>query len=226
MNTGSVRLFASVLARYLFVGIVLGCIFFLTAGTMSYFNGWMYIISMLTVMGIGFTVLFIKHKEVLEKRMRSKEKEKEQKAFVLISGLLVSGLYILPGFDFRYKWTNVPMWLSVVSMIIVMVFYGLNVLVMIQNSYASRTVEIQKEQKVIDTGMYSIVRHPMYLVIIPIYIFSPLALGSYIALIAGALFPFTLILRIMNEEKVLIDGLDGYKEYMKKVKYRLIPYIW
>ena len=119
-----------------------------------------------------------------------------------------------------------PLWLSIVSMVIVVIFYGLNVLVMIQNSYAARTVEIQSEQKLIDTGMYSIVRHPMYMVMIPIYLFSPLALGSYIAVIAGLLFPFTLILRIYNEEKILENGLNGYKEYMNRVKYRLIPYIW
>ena len=220
------KLIIAVLLRYIAVGILLGLLFFLTAGSLSYLNGWIYIGTMLLLMGVGFIILYKKDKALLEKRMKSSEKQKQQIVFVISSGILILLIYILPGLDYRYKWSYVPNWLVAISWIMVSLGYSMNICVMLQNSYASRVVEVQEKQKLIDTGLYSFVRHPMYLAIIPIYVFSPLMLGSFVALIPGILFPFTLILRIINEEKVLVEGLEGYFEYTKKVKYRLIPYIW
>ncbi len=223
---GNAKLIVAVFLRYIGVVIFLGLLFFLTAGTFSYLYGWLYIITMLFLMGIGFIILYRKDKSLLEKRIKSTEKQGQQRLFIIISGVLISLIYILPGLDYRFKWSQVPIWLVALSWIMVSLGYSLSLYVMLQNSYASRVIEVQEKQRLIDTGFYAFVRHPMYLVIIPIYIFSPLLLGSFIALIPGVLFPFTLILRIKNEEKVLLEGLDGYLAYTKKVRYRLIPYLW
>lgn len=225
-EVNSKKLLLSVSLRYIMVFIILGALFFLTAGTFDYLNGWIYIITMIVIMGVGFIVLYKKDKKLLEKRVKTKEKEKQQVLFLVVSGILITAMYTLPGFDFRYKWTHVPMWLVAVSIVVLIIGYTFYICVMLQNSYASRVVEIQEEQKLIDTGLYSIVRHPMYLSSIFIYVSSPLILGSYIAFIPGILFPLSFIIRILNEEKILLEGLEGYSDYMKRVKYRLIPYIW
>jgi len=170
--------------------------------------------------------LIIKDPELLEKRINLKEKEKEQKKYVKLSVLLYIVAYVIPGLDFRFGWSDVPLWLVLVSLVMMLCGYAMFMIVMLQNRYASRVIEIQKEQKLIDTGLYSIVRHPMYLAATILYLASSLVLGSYYTLIPMAILPFLLGYRILNEEKILLKGLPGYEKYKEKVKYRMIPFIW
>lgn len=201
-------------------------VIFIPAGTVRYFNGWLFIAGLLIPMTFALTYLFFKDPELLEKRINLKEKEEEQKKYVKLSFLLFVIANIIPGLDFRFGWSNVPLWLVLVSLAFMISGYIMFIMVMLQNRYASRVIEIQKEQKLIDSGLYSIVRHPMYLAATILYLSSSLVLGSFYALIPMALLPFLLGYRIINEEKVLINGLQGYDKYIKKVKYRMIPFFW
>jgi len=171
-------------------------------------------------------VLWFKDKELLKKRLNSKEKEFEQKQVILISLLIFVGGFVLAGLDYRNSWTMLPKGVSIVSAVMLLISYLLYAEVMRENAYLSRTVEVQENQKVIDTGLYGIVRHPMYLATALLFLSFPLVLGSLISFIVFLAFPFTLVKRIKNEEKVLEKGLKGYKEYKEKVKYKMIPFIW
>jgi protein-S-isoprenylcysteine O-methyltransferase Ste14 len=225
-NIGKRKLLALVLRRFGSAIIILGLILFIPAGSLEYWNAWVYLLAILVPMLVVFIYLYINDPSLLEKRMKMKEKEKEQKLYVRLSILLFLISFVLPGLDFRYRWTHVPVWLVITSVGIMILGYALFAIVMIQNSYASRVIEIQEKQKLIDTGLYSIVRHPMYMAATIIYLATPLILGSYYALISMIFLPFLLGFRIINEEKILHNGLQGYIEYEKKVKYRLIPFIW
>ncbi len=225
-SISSFKLFIRVMIKFSMVFIIMGTLFFWTAGTFAYMNGWLYLSTILVILGIGLTVLFIKDKQLLEKRIKTKETDSKQKIFVGISILLISLIYGIPGFDFKYKWTHVPLYIVIIGEIILLLGYALYLKVMMINSYASRTIEIQKDQRLIDTGLYSIVRHPMYMSISLVYIGTCLVLGSYISLIPCAFMIILLGFRAKNEEDMLIHGLEGYVEYIKKVKYRIIPYIW
>ena len=170
---------------------------------------------------------FLKHDpEFLERRMRFKEKEATEKSIIKIAQLLFFIGILLPGLDHRYGWSDVPFWLVITSDIIIFLSYMLVFFVFKENSYASRIVEVEKEQKVIATGPYSVVRHPMYAGIIPMYLCIPLALGSFVAVVFFAPVIVVIILRIFDEERLLLKDLKGYEEYTKKVKYRLIPGVW
>lgn len=208
-------------------GIVLmGLVLFLPAGTIHYPNAWLFIALLFIPMLILGGVLFTKAPQLLEKRLNSKEKEKEQVGIVAASALMFMGAFIVAGLDFRYGWSNIPGWLVIAAAVIQFAAYGLYAEVMRENAYLSRTVEIQENQKVVDTGLYGIVRHPMYTTTVLLYLAMPLVLGSIPAFIVMLTYPIIIIFRIRNEEKVLEQGLDGYTEYKKKVKYRLIPFIW
>ena len=171
-------------------------------------------------------VLFVKAPELLEKRLQSKEKESTQKGVVAASGLMFIGAFVMAGLDFRFDWTNVPAWIVILAAVILLASYGMYGEVMRENAYLSRTVEVQENQKVIDTGLYGVIRHPMYTATIFLFLAIPLVLGSWIAFAVMLLYPTALIARIGNEEKVLEEGLQGYTEYKKKVKYRLVPFVW
>ena len=212
--------------RFAMSFILLLVLIFLPAGTFRYFNGWLFMAGLLIPMIFALTWLIAKDPELLEKRVNLKEKEEEQKRYVKLSLLLFIIAYVIPGLDFRFGWSHVPLWLVIFSLVMMVSGYVMFMVVMMQNRYASRVIEIQQEQKVIDTGLYSVVRHPMYLAATVLYLFSALVLGSYYALIPMVVLPFLLAYRILNEEKVLINGLPGYDQYMKKVKYRLIPFVW
>ena len=214
------------LTRFALSFILLLVLIFLPAGTFRYFNGWLFMAGLLIPMIFALTWLIAKDPELLEKRVNLKEKEEEQKRYVKMSLLLFIIAYVIPGLDFRFGWSHVPLWLVIFSLVMMVSGYVMFMVVMMQNRYASRVIEIQQEQKVIDTGLYSVVRHPMYLAATVLYLFSALVLGSYYALIPMVVLPFLLAYRILNEEKVLINGLPGYDQYMKKVKYRLIPFVW
>lgn len=219
-------LFGAVLARFVSAFVILGAMLFAAAGTFEYLNAWIYLLSLMTLMGIGFGTLFAKDRSLLEKRLRTGERERSQKLFIVVSTPLLLGMYVIPGLDYRFGWSSVPVWAVLFGEAMLVAGYVLFLAVMRENSYASRVVEIQNEQRLIDTGPYAVVRHPMYSAMILIYLATPLILGSWIALIPGVLFLFTLTLRIGNEEKVLVEGLEGYPEYTKRVKYRLVPFVW
>lgn len=220
------KLLSKVLIRVFFAIIFIGVLIFVPAGTIRFLNGWLFIGGIFLPMTFTLIYFYIKDPELLEKRMNIKEREDAQKKYLKLSLILFVVAYIIPGLDYRFHWSEVPMWLVVVALVIMICGYIMFIVVMKQNRYASRVIEIQHEQKLIDTGLYSLVRHPMYTAATILYLSSVLVLGSYYALIPMLFLPFLLALRINNEEKVLIKGLPGYEEYMKKVKYRMIPPIW
>ena len=199
---------------------------FLPAGTLSYRNGWLFIALLFIPMICFGTVLLTKAPELLEKRLHTKESQSEQKLVILLSSLLFVTVFVIAGLDYRFGWTKAPTAVVVLGAVLLLAGYGLYMEVMRENAWLSRTVEIQKDQKVIDTGLYGIVRHPMYLATIILFLAMPLVLGSWISFVLMLLYPAVLVKRIAGEEKVLEEGLPGYREYKKKVKYRLFPYIW
>ena len=214
------------ITRYLMLFPVLGLLMFLPAWTLRYWEGWVYIFILAIPMAVFGQYLFTKDPELLERRMRTRENRKEQKLVIKLSLLVFPLIYILPGFDKRLVWSEVPLFIQVVSFILVLIGYLMVLNVFKANSYASRVVEVDAGQKVISTGPYAIVRHPMYSAVIVLYFFTPLALGSYWAVIPATLFLLVFIPRILDEEKELVDNLEGYREYRQKVKYRLIPGVW
>lgn len=232
MNTEKVpdqtrnKLLRKALLRFLPAIAFLGVLVFVPAGTLKFINGWLFMAGLLIPMMFTLIYLIVKDPELLEKRMRMKEKETAQKQYLKLSIILVVVAYTIPGLDFRYHWSQVPGWLVVVALAFMILGYVLFLAVMVQNRYASRVIEIQDNQKLIDTGLYRFVRHPMYLAATILYVASVLVLGSFYALIPMLFLPLLLAYRIRNEEKVLKNGLPGYKEYTARVKYRLIPFVW
>jgi protein-S-isoprenylcysteine O-methyltransferase Ste14 len=221
---------AQLLIRMLVKGILgfllLGIPLFGCAGTLHYANAWVFISSLCTLMLIMGLILLIKYPETLERRLKAKESETAQKGYVVLIGISFLASFALAGFDYRFGWSKAPFAVSAAAWIIMLIGYILYCMVVFQNSYASRVVEIQKGQIVISTGLYAVVRHPMYFSALLLFLSMPLVLGSYIALIPMLVFPVALVLRIRNEEAVLMSGLDGYSAYAQKTKYRLIPYLW
>ena len=220
------KLLLSALTKFL-VGLVLvGVILFLPAGSFSFRGGWLFIALLFIPMIFLGAVLLVKAPDLLAKRLDAKEKEDTQKGVVALSGLLFLAGFIVAGLDFRFGWSHVPTWLVIVSSVVLLVSYALYAEVMRENAYLSRTIEVQEGQKVVSTGLYGIVRHPMYAVTVWLFLSIPLVLGSFWSLLCFSHYPILIIVRILNEEKVLTEGLDGYADYKKKVKYRLIPFIW
>lgn len=205
---------------------LIGLILFLPAGTFDYPNAWLFIALLFIPMLLVGVVLYVKAPELLAKRLNTKEKESTQKRVVGLSALMFIVAFAIAGLDFRFGWSEFPRWMTIVSSIILLVSYGLYAEVMRENAYLSRTVEVQENQKVIDTGLYGIVRHPMYSATILLFLSMPLVLGSWIALFVMLYYPVIIVARIRNEEKVLEEGLKGYIEYKQRVKYRLIPFLW
>lgn len=220
------RLIAQSVNKYLSSLLFVGLMIFLPAGSLKFRNGWLFIGVMFTAMLFVLVWLLVKDPDLLAKRLKTKEKEKPQKAYVILSVIVLLITFLLPGLDFRFSWSDVPLPVVILATLVMIAGYLIFFAVMRQNTYASRVIEIQDEQKLIDSGLYSIVRHPMYMGGSVLFVSAPLVLGSWYALIPALFVPVLLIIRIMNEEKVLISGLKGYTEYMKKVKYRLIPFVW
>ena len=205
---------------------VVGALLFIPAGTFNYPNAWLFMALLFIPMIILGLVLYFKAPELLKKRMNSTEKESEQKHIVSLSALLFLAGFIVCALDFRFGWTRLPFWVTIAASVLLLISYGLYCEVMRENAYLSRTVEVQENQKVIDTGLYGIVRHPMYFAVTLLFLSFPLVLGSGVGFVVFLFQPFVLVRRIKNEEAVLEKGLEGYAEYKKKVKYRLIPFIW
>ena len=220
------KLLINAITKYLLGLILVGALLFLPAGTLRYMGAWLFLAVLFLPMLLLGIVLFIKSPDLLAKRLDHKEKEKTQSGVVAISGLVFLVGFLLSAFDFRFSWSSVPLWLSIAAALLFLAGYGMYAEVMRENAYLSRTVKVQEHQTVISTGLYGIVRHPMYLATLLMFLPIPLILGSFWGLIPFALYPILIITRIYNEEKILTQGLDGYAEYKKKVKYRLIPFIW
>ena len=220
------KLLFSALTKFILGIILVGALLFLPAWTFNYPHAWAFIGILFVPMLIMGVVLLAKAPELLEKRLNNKEKEKTQQGVIALSGLIFPIGFILSALDFRFGWSSVPLWLVIVASVLFLVGYSMYAEVMRENAYLSRTVEVQEGQKVISTGLYGIVRHPMYLATLFMFLPLPLVLGSFWGLIPFALYPIVTVIRIINEEKVLTEGLDGYAEYKTNVKYRLIPFIW
>ena len=220
------KLLINALVKFVFGIILMGVVLFLPAGTFRYPNAWLFIVLLFIPMLLLGAILFLKAPDLLRKRLNSKEKENAQVGVVAASALMFVGAFVAAGLDFRYGWTQVPAWLVALAAVIQFASYGLYAEVMRENAYLSRTVEVQENQKVVDTGLYGVIRHPMYTATILLYLAMPIVLGSWIAFVIMLSYPVIIVFRIRNEEKVLEQGLEGYIEYKKKVKYRLIPFIW
>lgn len=209
------------------VGLLLvGALLFLPAGSFSYGNGWLFIGLLFLPMILLGVILLFKAPALLEKRLNAKEGEKTQRGVVALSGLLFVGGFTVAGLDYRFGWSRVPLWVVIVASGILLISYALYAEVMRENAYLSRTVEVQEGQRVVDTGLYGVVRHPMYAVTLWLFLSIPVVLGSWWSLLCFLPYLGVIVIRIRNEEKVLKEGLAGYEDYMKRVKYRLLPWIW
>lgn len=222
----NLKLFIQAIVKFFAGVIIVGAFLFVSANTFKYWNAWLLLGLLFIPMFIAGIVLMIKNPELLKKRLNSKETEMEQKLVLMLSGLMFILGFLVAGLNFRYKWIEVPNWVVIVGSVLFIIAYILYAEVMRENIYLSRTIEVQEDQKVIDTGMYKIVRHPMYMVTLLLFLSIPLILGSLISLVIFLMYPIIIAIRIKNEEKVLERDLKGYKEYKEKVKHRLIPFIW
>ena len=206
--------------------LVMGLLLFVPAGTWRYPGGWRLMALLFVPMPVVGAVLYVKAPELLEKRLNSREQEPEQKRVILLSALVFVAGFVLAGLDFHFGWTHLPLAVVIAGCVLFCGAYGLYAEVMRENAWLSRAVEVQEGQQVVDTGLYGVVRHPMYLGVLVLFLSMPLVLGSAVAVVPFLAIPWVLVQRIRNEEQVLETGLPGYGDYRKKVKYRLIPFLW
>ena len=206
--------------------LLVGLLIFLPAGTLQYTYGWLFVGLLFVPMLIAGFVMLAKSPEFLKKRLDAKEKQGTQKGVVAISGLMFVAGFVVAGLDFRYGWSAMPTWVVITASVLFLVSYALYAEVMRENAYLSRTIKVEEGQSVVDTGMYGIVRHPMYAVTILLFLMIPLVLGSWYALIAFAFYPAVIVVRLTDEEELLTKELPGYAEYKQKVKHRIIPFVW
>ena len=220
------KLLISALTKYLAGILLMGLLLFFPAGTLNYPGGWLFCGLLFVPMFLLGVVLFIKAPDLLAKRLRSKENRTEQKQVVGLSALMFVGGFVLAGLDFRFRWTSVPTWIVIIASILLLGSYGLYAEVMRENAWLSRTIEVQEGQTVVDTGLYGIVRHPMYAVTTLLFLSMPLVLDSWIAFAVFLIYPALMVKRIKNEEALLEAELPGYRDYQRKVRYRMIPFLW
>ena len=203
-----------------------GILIFLPAGTFFYWNAWLFMGILFIPMFLAGVVLMCKNPQLLEKRLNARERQPQQSLLIKLSGLMFLLGFILAGLNFRFQWIVLPDWVCWTGAAVFLFSYSLYAEVLRENTYLSRTVEIQKGQKVIDTGLYGVVRHPMYSVTILLFLSMPLVLGSVFSFAVFLVYPVLIAKRVKNEEAVLEQGLEGYVEYKKKVKYKIIPFVW
>ena len=220
------KLLLSALTKLILGFVLVGALLFLPAWTFAYPNAWLFIALLFVPMLLMGALLFAKAPALLKKRLNNKEKERTQQGVIALSGLIFPIGFIVSALDFRVGWSHVSLWLVILSSVLFLLGYGIYAEVMRENAYLSRTVEVQEGQTVISTGLYGVVRHPMYLATLLMFLPLPLILGSFWGLIVFSFYPVIIVIRIFNEEKVLCKGLEGYVDYRKKVKYRLLPFIW
>ena len=220
------ELFLQAIGKYI-SGLILFCLLlFVPAGTIRYPNGWLLIAVLFIPMFIAGLVMMSKNPELLRKRLNAKEEENEQKAVVALSGVMFLAAFIVAGLNFRFKWVVVPKWLVIISTVVFLLSYVMYAEVLRENTYLSRTVEVQENQKVIDTGLYGVIRHPMYSSTLGLFLSMGLILGSPVSFVIMLLYIPIIAKRMNNEEIVLEEGLEGYSKYKTKVKYKVLPFIW
>lgn len=222
----TIKLFFEAIIKFIFGVILVGSLIFLPAGTLHYFNGWLLMAILFLPMLTAGLVLIFKNPELLRSRLDAKEKQREQSQVVKLSGLMFLTGFILAGLEFRFGWYMLPRWVSISFSAVFLCAYLLYAEVLRENAYLSRTIKVQNGQKVIDTGLYGIVRHPMYSATLLLFLSIPLVLGSLYSLFIFLSYPFIIARRIRFEEDYLEKELIGYSEYKQKVKYRLIPFLW
>ena len=222
----NIKLFIEAIVKFILGVLLIGLLIFLPANTIDYWNGWLFMGILFIPMFIAGIVMMIKSPELLKKRLNAKEKENKQKEVIAFSGLMFLAGFITCGLNYRYSWIIIPNYVVIISSVIFIIAYILYAEVLRENTYLSRIIEVQENQKVVDTGLYGIVRHPMYAVTVLLFLSMPLVLGSLISFVIFLVYPFIIAKRIKNEEEVLEKELKGYSEYKKKVKYKMIPFIW
>ena len=223
MNT---KLFFQAILKFVAGVILVGLLVFLPAGTIKFFNGWLFMAILFIPMFIAGVVMLFKNPELLKKRLNAKEKEREQDLVVKLSGLMFIAGFIVAGLTHRFGWYTPGKGVIIMGTVLFLIAYALYAEVLRENAFLSRTIEVQENQTVVDTGLYGIVRHPMYSATILLFLSIPLVLGSVFSFAIFLVYPFIIAKRIKNEEELLEKELKGYKEYKEKVKYRLIPFVW
>lgn len=220
------KLLIEALAKFTCGLLLVGLLIFLPAGTLAYPYGWLFVGLLFVPMLIAGFVMFFKSPDFLAKRLDAKEKQATQKSVLAFSGLMFIAGFVVAGLDYRFSWSQMPLPVTIIASVLFLTAYALYAEVMRENAYLSRTVKVEEGQKVVDTGLYGIVRHPMYMATILLFLMIPIVLGSWYALIAFAFYPAIIIVRLKDEEDLLTRELSGYAEYKQKVKYRIIPFIW
>lgn len=221
-----IKLFFQAILKFIFGVVLVGALLFIPANSINYWNGWLFMGLLFVPMFVAGIILMVKNPELLRKRLKTKEKESEQRQVIVFSGLMFLVGFIIAGLNYKYSWIELPNIVIIVAAILFIVSYILYAEVLRENTYLSRTIEVQENQKVVDTGLYGIVRHPMYAATILLFLTMPLILGSIVSFVVFLVYPIIISKRIKNEEKVLEKELLGYAEYKKKVKYKVIPFIW
>ena len=220
------KLFFQGIIKFIFGVILIGALVFIPAGTLGFWNGWLFLGILFIPMFFAGIVLMFKNPDLLRKRLNAKEDEQQQKAVLALSGIMFLSAFIVAGLNFRFGWLILPKWAVIIGAVVFLLAYLMYAEVLRENAYLSRTVEIQENQKVVDTGLYGIVRHPMYCSTLFLFLSMGIVLGSVFSFAILLCYIPIIALRIKNEEKVLEQGLEGYSEYKTKVKYKVIPFIW
>ena len=222
----TVKLFCSAIAKFTLGVVLIGVLLFLPAGTLHYPQGWLLMGILFIPMFLAGLVMMAKNPALLRSRLNAKEKQREQSLIVKLSGLMFLVGFILAGLSFRFGWWMLPRWVSILGAVLFLISYALYAEVLRENTWLSRTIEVQEGQQVVSSGLYGIVRHPMYAVTVTLFLSMPLVLGSVWTFIVFLAYPVIIMKRIRNEEEVLTRELSGYAEYRQKVKWRLIPFVW
>jgi len=222
----TIKLFTQAILKFILGIVLVGLLVFLPAGNFEFTNGWIFMGILFIPMFIAGIVMMFKNPDLLKSRLNAKEKEAEQSLVVKLSGLMFIAGFVVAGLDFRFGWFILPKGVVIGAIIVFLIAYALYAEVLRENTYLSRTIEVQENQKVIDTGLYGIVRHPMYSITLLLFLSIPLVLGSIYSFVIFLFYPLIIAKRIKNEEMVLERDLKGYSEYKQKVKYRMIPFIW
>ena len=220
------KLFGEAIVKFACGVVLVGLLVFLPTGSLAYTWGWLFMALLFVPMFGAGLVMLAKSPELLKKRLDVKEKRSAQKGVVGFSGLIFLAGFVVAGLDYRFGWSKMPLWVIITASVLFLVAYGLYAEVMRENAYLSRTIKVEEGQTVVDSGLYGIVRHPMYAVTVLLFLMMPLVLGSWFALIPFAFYPVIIAARVKDEEVLLSQELAGYEDYKKKVKYRLLPFIW
>ncbi len=220
------KLFIQAIVKFILGVVLVGVLIFLPAGSLLFFHGWLLMGILFVPMFLAGIVMLFKNPQLLQKRLNAKEKQRDQSLVVKLSGLMFLAGFIVAGLGYRFDWYTLPKGLVLCAAAVFLIAYLLYAEVLRENTYLSRTIEVQEHQKVIDTGLYGIVRHPMYSATLLLFLSMPLVLGSVYSFVIFLVYPFLIAKRIKGEEELLERELAGYREYKQKVRYRLIPFIW